>query len=221
MKTLTTALLVTTAALSAANVEARERDHRHHDRQHHGDVIVVDDHRSYKHRGHDHAKDRRNDRRYDRRHKGHQDKYQPRRIRLDLPLHIRGDARIRIGKLIRRQYGLDLADYRLVKVVVNNRSRYDAGAAIRVGKRRTGYIPLDRGRNHIPAPRGAGWGSWVLKLDNVRTNNVRVVIEPRHQYARHTHRDRWNDHRAWRHSEWKRDRFHRGDARKAVKGSWH
>lgn len=179
-----TLLLTATSAMDATAGDRGKRD-KHYN-------VVVDDQRYYNKK---YNKKRYKQDIYNR----HVDRgYSQQRIRLDIPVRVRGDGRLPLKRLLNQHYDIDLQDYRLVKVVVNNKNRYAAGAGLRVGNYRTGYVPLDRGRNHIRAPRQANWGRWVLNLDNVKTNNVRVVLAPRYQHAykRRVQRDDWWAHLA-------------------------
>jgi hypothetical protein len=120
---------------------------------------------------------------------------------LDLPVRVRGDGRIKLKRLAQRQHGIDLDHYRLVKVVVNNRGRHGGAAQLRVGSYSTDYVRLDQGRSVIHPPRHGVNGKWILRLDDARVNNVRLVLEPRHRnYAqRGKHRAR---NRNYNQSRW-------------------
>lgn len=127
--------------------------------------------------------DRYETRRHDSRHR-HGARRNRDQIRLDLPVHIRGDQRVALRRLINRHYRINLDHYRLRKVVVNNHSRRHSMARLRVGYQAGPPRHLNRGRNVLSVP-NQGYGKWVLGLDNVRVNNIRVVLEPRQRLAYH------------------------------------
>lgn len=110
------------------------------------------------------------------------------RIRLDFPLHVRGDRRIKLHRLA-RHHGIDLADYRIVKVVVRSHGPRRSYARLSVGHGFAEAVPLHHGRVHIHAPRGRQHGRAVLGLANARVDKVRLVLEPKyrrhHDYAHH------------------------------------
>ncbi|MFT7654007.1 MAG: hypothetical protein ACI9UU_003123 [Candidatus Azotimanducaceae bacterium] len=178
MKTLISTLIVTAAVITAlpasADNQGRDRDR-------------YDDQRSI-------------DQRYDENRKGHRAQGP---LRLDLPVRVRGDGRIKLKRLAQRQHGIDLDHYRLVKVVVNNRGRHGGAAQLRVGSYSTDYVRLDQGRSVIHPPRHGVNGKWILRLDDARVNNVRLVLEPRHRnyVQRGNHRNHRN-HRNYKHSRW-------------------
>ncbi len=132
-------------------------------------------------------------------------------IRLDIPVAIRGDERVHLRRLVNRHSNLNLNNYRLKKVVVNNYARRSAAAKLIVGDRASGVQVLQRGRNHIAAPR-RGDGRWVLGVRDARIDNIRVVLEPKpyvasrpgkYQQPWFSDRRNWNDtwtrnQRGWR-----------------------
>ena len=105
-------------------------------------------------------------------------------IRLDVPVRIRGDERIHLRRLLSNYYGINPRHYRLKKVVVNNRSRRNAYARLRVGNSVTDVRYLSRGKNHLRAPRYSD-GRWVLGVRDARINNIRLVLEPKYNWAHH------------------------------------
>lgn len=120
-------------------------------------------------------------------------------VRLDLPVHVRGDGRVRLRRLINRHYRINLDHYRLRKVVVDNHGRRHSMGRLRVGKNVSHPQQLYKGRNVLKVP-NQGFGKWVLRLDNARVNNIRVVLEPRQQWAhqrspRRAHHPGYNDRR--------------------------
>lgn len=132
-------------------------------------------------------------------------------IRLDIPVAIRGDERVHLRRLVNRHSNLNLNNYRLHKVVVNNYARHSAAARLIVGGRDTGVQSLHRGRTHIAAPRRSD-GRWILGVRDARIDNIRVVLEPKHHVASRpgkyqqpwfSDRRNWNDtwtrnQRAWK-----------------------
>jgi hypothetical protein len=132
-------------------------------------------------------------------------------IRLDIPVAIRGDDRVHLRRLVNRHSNLNLNNYRLKKVVVNNYARRSAAAKLIVGDRVSSVQWLQRGRNHIAAPRRSD-GRWVLGVKDARIDNIRVVLEPKpymasrpgkYQQPWFSDRRNWNDtwtrnQRAWR-----------------------
>ena len=115
-------------------------------------------------------------------------------LRLDIPVHVRGSDRIPLRKLVKRYHRVDLSQYRLKKVVVSNNRRRHAYANLQVGDRVTDRQRLRRGNNHIDAPRRTD-GKWVLGVKHARIDNIRVVLEPKHGFAKHhsprTHQRPW------------------------------
>lgn len=125
-------------------------------------------------------------------------RHSPRRnvIRLDIPVHVCGSARINLNRHLRRNFDIDPHQYRLRKVVVHNRSRHHGHAALNAGGIRT-KTAIHRGANHLHAP--AAHGRWMLRLNNARVNHVTVVLEPR-RFAyvdRSNHRTRGYRDRRW------------------------
>jgi hypothetical protein len=99
-------------------------------------------------------------------------------IRLDIPVRVRGNDRIHLRKLVNRHSNVNLDNYRLKKVVVNNNSRRYATAKLFVGQNQSEVFALKRGRNHIAAPRRSD-GRWMLGVSNARIDHVRIVLEPK------------------------------------------
>ncbi|MEE4282571.1 MAG: hypothetical protein V2I41_11555, partial [Pseudomonadales bacterium] len=128
-------------------------------------------------------------------------------IRLDIPVAIRGDDRVHLRRLVNRHSNLNLNNYRLKKVVVNNYARRSAAAKLIVGDRVSSVQWLQRGRNHIAAPRRSD-GRWVLGVKDARIDNIRVVLEPKlymasrpgkYQQPWFSNRRNWND--IWTHNQ--------------------
>jgi hypothetical protein len=115
-------------------------------------------------------------------------------LRLDIPVHVRGSDRIPLRKLVKQYHRINLDQYRLKKVVVNNHRRRHAYANLQVGDYVTDRQRLRRGNNHITAPHRTN-GRWILGVKHARIDNIRVVLEPKHGYAKHhnprTHRRPW------------------------------
>jgi len=105
-------------------------------------------------------------------------------LRLDIPVRVRGSDRIPLRRLVKRYHRVDLSQYRLKKVVVSNNRRRHASANLRVGDVVTYRQRLRRGNNHIHAPRRSD-GRWVLGVKHARVDNIRVVLEPKHGWAKH------------------------------------
>jgi hypothetical protein len=157
-----------------------------------------DDHRKQRNdryeQGHDY--DHRYDRydRYEREDRHHRRHFNKRDVvRIDIPVHIRGDERVPLRRMLRNYYNINPNHYHLRKVVVDNRGRHRASARLKVGDYVSGRQHLHQGRNHLRAPR-YGDGRWVLKLNNARVNNIRVVLEPKHHYAAKHYPRRWMDY---------------------------
>ncbi len=106
------------------------------------------------------------------------------RVRLDLPVRVRGDGQVRLRRLIREHYDIDLRNYTLRRVVVHNR-RHHGEAQLNVGRYSTECIALYRGKTSIRAPRADG--RWTLDLAGVKTDYIRVVLEPKQRWARVHH----------------------------------
>ncbi|XOV82533.1 MAG: hypothetical protein ACFHXK_16940 [bacterium] len=127
-------------------------------------------------------------------------------IRLDIPVAIRGDERVHLRRLVNRHSNLNLNNYRLKKVVVNNYARRSAAARLVVGDRTSGVQALQRGRNHIAAPH-RGDGRWILGVKDARIDHIRVVLEPKPQVAYrpgHHGKPWFSDRRSW-HRNWTQD----------------
>ena len=105
-------------------------------------------------------------------------------VRLDIPVHVRGSDTIHLRRLAKRHYDIDLSNYRLRKVVLDNYGRRHASANVRVGHRVTGHQQLNRGRNHLQAPR-RGDGRWLLGVRGARIDHIRLVLEPKQRWAYH------------------------------------
>jgi len=162
----------------------------------------------YSDRRHDRRHDRK-DRRHNRRENHHEDrgyndhnygkhrnKHRARDVlRLDIPVHVRGSARIPLRQAIRSQYDIDLTNYRLRKVVVDNYGQHRGYAKLQTGHRNSGRVALNNGRTHVRAPRYTD-GRWNLKLRHARVDNIRVVLEPRHRVT-HSRRAHDENSRPW------------------------
>lgn len=123
-------------------------------------------------------------------------------LRLDFPVAIRGDERVHLRRLINRRSNVNLNNYKLRKVVVNNYARRSAGAKLIVGDRVSHVHRLQRGSNHIAAPR-RGDGSWVLGVKDARIDHIRVVLEPKPHVAKRPgkYQQPWfSDRRGWEDS---------------------
>jgi len=164
------ALLAADGALAKSDDHPRERKDRVEQRH-------------YEDRGHH----RSHERRHHQRHRfNHRDV-----VRIDIPVRIRGDERVHLRRLLRSYYNINPDHYRLRKVVVDSRGRHHhASARLKVGGHVSDRTLLERGRNHLRAPRYSN-GRWVLGLRNARVNNIRVVLEPRQHLARQDHPRRW------------------------------
>ncbi len=194
MKSLAVTTVVIGALLAADGAMARDDD-RKGDRKDRVEQRHYDGHydrysyRDKHHRGY-HSKHER--RHHERRHFNKHDV-----VRLDIPVRIRGDERVHLRRLLKNYYNINPDHYRLRKVVVDSRGRHDyASARLKVGGEVSDRTRLERGKNHLRAPRYSN-GRWVLGLRNARVNNIRVVLEPRQRYARHEHPRRWMKYRAW------------------------
>ena len=119
-------------------------------------------------------------------HKKHNRHHYGEVLRLDLPVHVRGKGKIRLGRLINRHYNINLEHYNLRKVVVHNHSRYGR-ANLMVGGYHTSRIALHPGRNHIQAPVRDSRGHWKLALRDVYTDHIRVVLEPKYKQRHKRH----------------------------------
>ena len=161
------------------------------------------------HAGRDHDRDRDRDRGWDRGHHHSHDyrdkgiRFKRDTVRLDLPVHVHGKARMDLKRMIRRQHGINPNHYRLVRVVVRGhdipRDRRDGFARLRVGDYVSDRVSLD-GRTRISAPRAYRHADWRLRVRGGRVHNVRVVLEPRRlDYARRAYRraGHWNFDRAY------------------------
>lgn len=144
---------------------------RYHDDQRRGDYVYKDHRKPKYHRGG--------------------------RLRVDIPVRLRGDSRLPLKRMLRREHGIDPSQYRLVKVVVNTYGRYQGAASLRVGDRATGYQYLNRGRNHIQAPRGHRNERWLLNIADTKVSNVRLVLEPRGRGHRLARNERHHDRYSW------------------------
>lgn len=172
---------------ASASADRGDRHHRDPDRVYDRDYRH-DDQRYYKHDKY-YKKDKyyKNDRHYKKRH------YKNERIKLDLPVRLRGSDRIKLRRLANYHYGIDLDNYRLVRVVVNGHGRRHHGTAqLRVGRYHTQAKYLD-GRTAFKAPDARRHAPWVLGIDRARVNNIRLVLEPRNRYAykHRRHHDDW------------------------------
>ena len=127
-------------------------------------------------------------------------------LRLDIPVAIRGDERVHLRRLINRRSNVDLNNYRLKNVVVNNYARRYAAARLIVGARSSHVHALQRGSNYISAPRHSD-GRWVLGVKDARIDNISVVLEPKPYIAERSNRyeQPWfSNHRKW-NDFWLRD----------------
>lgn len=127
-------------------------------------------------------------------------------IRLDIPVRVRGNDRIHLRKLVNRHSNLNLDNYRLKKVVVDNNSRRYATAKLFVGHNQGEAFALKRGRNHITAPRRSD-GRWMLGVRDARIDHIRVVLEPKRYafnhygyngYGKSQQKPWFSDNRRWK-----------------------
>ncbi len=198
MKVLTTLMLST--ALLASGSALADDDHRK--KHHRGDRYETHEYKRY------HGDDQRYYRGKDRYHgKRHHDKWDRRadrhggRLRLDIPVSVRGEEKIGLRRLVRNRYGIDTRDYRLRAVVVDNYSHRRAAARLYTGDDYSRLTYLQRGPTRIRAPQGDQHGRWILHVDNARVSNIRVVLEPRrHEYAHRYEPPR----RDWKYDRWSR-----------------
>ena len=211
MKSLLTSIVLTGALAVSLPVQAGEYKGSHFDHR-------VDKHeREYRKQKHfDHKYDRKYDGKYDRKHerKYHRDYRNNRhwdnfhnarhgdRVRLDIPVDFRGDGKLALKRLARANYGIDLDDYRLVRVVFDHRGgRKRAAARLFVGQQRSDLVYLQHGRNVVHAPQTRANARGQLVLDNARVSHVRLVLEPRSRFANHN--DRYDrDDRRYRSSRY-------------------
>ncbi len=100
------------------------------------------------------------------------------RIRIDVPVRVRGDERFKLRRIAARR-GIDLNHYRLVKVVVDSHGPRHSWARLRIGDKVSRDVRLGRGRTHIEAPRGAQNGRMILGVVDARVSNIRMVFEPK------------------------------------------
>ena len=249
MKSLLTSVVLTGALVAsipaqAGNYQKESVDHRvaKHEREYrkdgHYDRDFEREYRKDKHRKNKYHKDGyRKGKHYDRdyhrgdRYDRHWDKRRfftagkGDRVRLDIPVNFRGEGKLRLKRMARQHYAIDLDEYRLVRVVFDHRGgRKRAAARLYVGQQRSDLVYLHPGRNVVYAPRTRANARWQLALDNARVNNVRLVLEPRYsRYARNDdrryYRDR-NDHD--RYYDRFEDRFEDWWAYRPFKGefSW-
>jgi hypothetical protein len=126
-------------------------------------------------------------------------------IRLDIPVRVRGNDRIHLRKLVNRHSNVNLDNYRLKKVVVDNHSRRYATAKLHVGQHQSEVLALHRGSNHIAAPRRSD-GRWMLGVRDARIDHIRVVLEPKpyafkhygfNRYWQYQHNPWFSDNRRW------------------------
>ena len=115
-------------------------------------------------------------------------------LRLNVPVHVRGNERVHLRRAISRHYDINLDQYRLKNVVVHSSGRRQAAAKLNVGYKTGDVHYLARGKNHIRAPRDTN-GRWVLGFKDARVDNVRVVLEPKPRWAYHN--GRRNTQRPW------------------------
>ena len=180
MKILITTTLVAITLLSADIASAKPRD--------------ISEPRSDRHYTDQHYTDQQ----YRKRHHQRQRQQKSDLVRLDLPVHVRGDDRIHLRRLI-RNHGYNPNHYTLRKVVFNNKSHRRASARLRVGNRVAFEHLYGPGKTQMRAPAQTN-GRWVLALDNARVNSVRVVLEPKNNWAyyrgpEHSEKRWFNDRR--------------------------
>ncbi len=146
--------------------------------------------RSYKHSDfhsyHPHSRDYHHRKRYQDHWTSKHRAYQNQVVRLDLPVRIRGSERVHLRRLINQHYNIDLKNYRLRNVVFHNRSRRDGYAQLNVGRYSSRPVALYRGYHRISAPNSNG--RWTLDVENLRTKNIQVVLEPTRPRHRRGHR---------------------------------
>ncbi|NKB97016.1 MAG: hypothetical protein GKR90_00740 [Pseudomonadales bacterium] len=192
--------IVTVGLLFGAASANADRGDRHFDRNRGADKP------NYQRDDQRYRDNHRYDNKRDRRHYARGDHYRGERIKLDLPVRVRGTDRIALRKLAKRYHEVNLKNYHLVRVVVDGRSRrYDPGTVrLRVGKQFSREKYLD-GRTAIHAPFAHRKAHWVLDVNRGRVNNVRLVLEPRKRQYSHRRggRNSWdlafhgNFPRAW------------------------
>ncbi len=124
------------------------------------------------------------------------------KLRLDIPVSIRGEEKIGLRRLVRNRYGINTDDYRLRAVVVDNYSHRRAAARLYTGNDYSRLTYLQRGPTRIRAPQGDQYGRWILHVDNARVNNIRVVLEPRRKH--YAHRYEPTPRRPWYYDRWSR-----------------
>ena len=138
-------------------------------------------------------------------------------LRIHIPIHEQGPETLKLRKLIRHQYHLNLDHYRLNSVVVKNGRFSNGYASLRVGNHRSSRFFLPGRENiRIPSPSRAR-DHWRLRLGpGTQVRMVTVVLEPRNRrMARRYDNDR-HAHRYWhdRYSYY-RNRGHYADLRHA------
>ena len=128
-------------------------------------------------------------------------------LRLDIPVYLDGSDKLKLRRLINRHYNISTRNYDLKKVVIHN--PYSKGRVrLGVGGYSTGRVYLDRGKNHIVAPVQSSNGYWTLRLKNVYTDYIRVVLTPKNYYA---HQGRARHHNnSWDYSDYGQDYRHKG-----------
>jgi len=106
-------------------------------------------------------------------------------LRLDLPVHLRGDHRVGLKRMLKRHYRINPDHYRLKRVVIDHGRGHRGSAHLRVGRNIVDETRLHSGANHLRTGRYDQGRRWVLGLRNARVNNIRVVLEPRNRFDRH------------------------------------
>ena len=196
MKTLFSTIIVTAALGGAASAEAGNPTQvRAVNVEHAASVYQVKHHRYDDDRRHRYRDRHYDDQRYRNKRGKHRSKhYGKRKIRLDIPVDWYGDGRLKLKRLARYHHGIDLDNYRLVRVVLDSHNRRHGAARLRVGQHLSDLVYLGYGRSVIHAPRTRGNGRWVLKLDDAAVSNVRLVLEPRRGHRQHDkHNHRYSD----------------------------
>lgn len=116
------------------------------------------------------------------------------RIRVHIPVRDYGPETLPLGRLIRRNSGLDMDGYRLVAVVIRNGRWSNGYASLRTGNRKSGrYFLGGHAQTRIPAPSGAE-RKWRLRLGpGTQVRSVTAILEPRSAQWSQTHPRSWKD----------------------------
>lgn len=184
-------LLATTLGLALAFPVLADRDHHDNDRH---DRKKSSKHKYADHYDHKHKYRNRGYRDDSQRHY-RSDHYRGERIRLDLPVNLRGKVRVNLKRLIQRNHHINPNHYRLVKVVLNNHTYNRGIARLRAGSFDSQRTYLSAGRNPIKVPSVSGHASWKMHFRHVDIDNIRVVLEPRRGIRDHR---KYRKHRKYR-----------------------